>query len=353
MKLSEIARRIGGEIKGGSESASSAGALGQLRDIEINNISDIESAGPGDITFISNPKYAGALKKTRASAVIAGEGMKSSIPAVVCKNPYLGFAKTVALLREPPPRPPEGISPLADVSGAGVDASACIAAFVFAGKGSGIGAGTAVMPHVFIGEGAQIGKNCFIYPNVTIREKVIIGDNVIIHSGSVIGSDGYGYVQDEGGHKKIPQAGNVVIENDVEIGANVCVDRAALSSTVIGEGTKIDNLVHIAHNVRIGRHCLILGQTGIAGSTVIGDYTTLASQSGVSGHLKIGNRVTVAARGGVIKDLSDGVLVSGFPARDHREMLKVYAATMRLPEMLEMFRKMKGPQIRRGGKANG
>ena len=164
---------------------------------------------------------------------------------------------------------------------------------------------------------------------------------MIIHSGSVIGSDGYGYVQDEGIHKKIPQSGNVVVEDNVEIGANVCIDRAALSSTIIGEGTKIDNLVHIAHNVKIGKHCLILGQTGIAGSTVIGDYTTLASQSGVSGHLKIGKRVTVAARGGVIKDLPDGVLVSGFPARDHREMMKVHAATMRLPEMLDMFRKMK------------
>ncbi|MCD6311263.1 MAG: UDP-3-O-(3-hydroxymyristoyl)glucosamine N-acyltransferase [Elusimicrobia bacterium] len=332
MKLSEIAARIGGRIKDDSASA---------RDVEIKNIADIESAVSGEITFISNPKYVSALKKTRASAVIAPPGMETDIPAIVCKNPYLGFAKTISLFREPPPRPDKGINPLSSVPSGAVAAGAAIGAFVFVGKSAKVGTGTAIMPHVFIGEGAELGENCFIYPNVTVRENVKIGNNVIIHSGSVIGSDGYGYVQDEGIHKKIPQSGNVVVEDKVEIGANVCIDRAALSSTIIGEGTKIDNLVHIAHNVKIGKHCLILGQTGIAGSTVIGDYTTLASQSGVSGHLKIGKRVTVAARGGVIKDLPDGVLVSGFPARDHREMMKVHAATMRLPEMLDMFRKMK------------
>jgi len=326
MKLSEIAERIGGEIKG--------------KNVEIKNIADIESAVSGEITFISNPKYLSALKKTRASAVIAPSGLDTDIPAVVCENPYLGFAKTISLFREQPPLPDKGISSLASVSGA-VAEGAAVGAFVFVGKGAKVGTGTALMPHVFIGEGAELGENCFIYPNVTVRENVKLGNNVIIHSGSVIGSDGYGYVQDEGIHKKIPQAGNVVVEDNVEIGANVCIDRAALSSTVIGEGTKIDNLVHIAHNVKIGKHCLILGQTGIAGSTVIGDYTTLASQSGISGHLKIGSRVTVGARGGVIKDLPDGVLVSGFPARDHREMMKVHAATMRLPEILEMFRKIK------------
>ncbi|MEA2081988.1 MAG: UDP-3-O-(3-hydroxymyristoyl)glucosamine N-acyltransferase [Elusimicrobiota bacterium] len=327
MKLSEIAARIGGEIKG--------------KDVEIKDIADIEGAVSGEITFISNPKYLAALKKTRASAVIAPPGMETGIPVAVCKNPYLGFAKTISLFRELPPRPDEGINPLACVSSAEIAEGAAVDAFVFAGKNAKVGKGTALMPHVFIGEGAELGENCFIYPNVTVRENVKVGNSVIIHSGSVIGSDGYGYVQDEGIHKKIPQSGNVVIEDDVEIGANVCIDRAALSSTVVGAGTKIDNLVHIAHNVKIGKHCLILGQAGIAGSTVIGDYSTMASQSGVSGHLKIGNRVTVAARGGVIKDLPDGALVSGFPARDHREMMKVHAAMMRLPEMLKMFREIK------------
>ncbi|MBA3066326.1 UDP-3-O-(3-hydroxymyristoyl)glucosamine N-acyltransferase [bacterium] len=334
MKLSEIAARIGGEIKGAAESPS-------WRNIDIKNIADIESAEPGEITFISNPKYRAALKKTRASAVIIQSGMETDIPSVICRNPYLGFAKTISLFRDPPPRPCAGINPLASVSEGFIADDAAIDAFVVVSKNAKVGRGTAIMPHVFIGEGAEIGDNCFIYPNVTVREKVKVGNNVIIHSGSVIGSDGYGYVQDEGIHKKIPQAGNVVICDNVEIGANVCIDRAALSETFIGEGTKIDNLVHIAHNVKIGKHCLILGQTGIAGSTVIGDYTTLASQSGISGHLKIGNHVTVAARGGVIKDIPDGALVSGFPARDHREMLKVHAATMRLPEILDMFRKMK------------
>ena len=329
MKLSEIARRIGAQLKGG--------------EVEIRDIAEIEKASSGEITFLSNPKYLAALKKTKASAVIVPEGLDAPIPSLVCKNPYLGFAKAISLFREPPPRPGDGISPLSSLDDpAGIAENAAVAAFVFAGKGVKIGAGTAVMPHVFIGDGARIGENCFIYPNVTIREKVIIGNNVIIHSGSVIGSDGYGYVAADGAHKKIPQAGNVVIEDNVEIGANVCIDRAALSSTLIGEGTKIDNLVHIAHNVRVGKHCLILGQTGIAGSSVIGDYTTLASQSGVSGHLKIGKHVTVAARGGVIKDLPDGVIVSGFPARDHRQTLKAQAAAARLPKILEMFRKIKG-----------
>jgi len=195
------------------------------------------------------------------------------------------------------------------------------------------------MPQVFVGEDVSIGDECFIYPNVTIREKVVLGNRVIIHSGSVIGSDGYGYVRAGATQRKIPQAGNVVLGDDVEIGSNVSIDRGTIDSTVIGKGTKIDNLVHIAHNVRIGENCLILGQTGMAGSTIVGNNTVLASQSGIAGHLRIGNNVVVAARGGVIKDVGDGEIVSGFPARKHSEMMKVYAAMMKLPEILAKMKK--------------
>ena len=321
MKLSELAARIGGELKGG--------------DVEITGISGIDNAGKGDITFVSNPKYFSKLKETSASAVIVGEGINVGIPCVVSKNPYLSFAKALSVLREPPKRPAKGISKMAVVESSGIPASVSIGAFSYISKNVKIGENAVIMPQVFIGEGSEIGDNAFIYPNVTARERTKIGRNVIIHSGTVIGSDGYGYVTDKGIHKKIPQTGNVIIEDDVEIGSNTSIDRAAIESTIIGQGTKIDNLVHIAHNVKIGKNCLILGQVGLAGSAEIGDNTTIASQGGVGGHLKIGKNVTIAARGGVIKDVEDGEVVSGFPARKHSEMMKVYAAMMKLPELVK------------------
>jgi len=321
MKLSELAERIGGELKGA--------------DVEVTGISGIDNAGKGDITFVSNPKYLSKLKETRAGAVIIGEGIDAGIPRVVSKNPYLSFAKALSVLREPPPKPAKGISKMAVVETNGIPDSVSVGAFSYISKNVKLGEGVVIMPQVFIGEGSEIGELTFIYPNVTVRERAKIGSNVIIHSGTVIGSDGYGYVTVKGVHEKIPQTGNVVIEDDVEIGSNVSIDRAAIESTVIGQGTKIDNLVHIAHNIKIGKNCLILGQVGLAGSTEIGDNTTIASQGGVSGHLKIGKNVTIAARGGVIKDVADGEVVSGFPARKHSEMMKVQAAMMKLPELLK------------------
>lgn len=324
MKLSELAERIGGELKGG--------------DVEIRDVAGLDEAAKGDITFVSNPKYLSKLKETCASAVIVAEGIDVDIPRVVSKNPYLSFAKALSILREPPAKPAKGVSKMAVVESAGIPKSVSIGAFSYISKNVKIGKGVVIMPQVFVGEGVVIGDNAFIYPNVSIRENIKIGRNVIIHCGTVIGSDGYGYVQDEGIHKKVPQTGNVVIGDDVEIGSNTAIDRGTIDSTMIGAGTKIDNLVHIAHNVKIGKNCLILGQVGLAGSTQIGSNTIIASQAGVAGHLKIGNNVTIAARGGVIKDVKDGEIVSGFPARKHSEMMKVYAAMMKLPEVMKKLK---------------
>jgi UDP-3-O-[3-hydroxymyristoyl] glucosamine N-acyltransferase len=303
--------------------------------IEISRVAGIEDAGPGDVTFLANPKYASKLAATRASAVIADDSVTSAPCAILrTPQPYLVFANAVALLM-PAARMAPGISPLASVDPtAELGGDVAIAPFVVVGPRVRVGARTVVHAHVAIGAGATIGVDCVIHAHVSIREDVVIGDRVVVQDAAVIGSDGFGFARrPDGTHQKIPQVGRIVIEDDVEIGAHSAVDRPAIGETRIGSGTKIDNLVQIAHGVRIGRNALLAAQVGIAGSTVLDDDVMMAGQSGVTGHVHLGRGAKVGAKSAVTKDVAAGHHVAGVPAGDVEEWREATVLVRRLPEL--------------------
>jgi UDP-3-O-[3-hydroxymyristoyl] glucosamine N-acyltransferase len=290
--------------------------------IEIARVAGIEDAGPGDVTFLANPKYASKLAATRASAVIADDSVTSAPCAILrTAQPYLVFANAVALLM-PGARMAPGISPLASVDPtAELGGDVAIAPFVVVGPRARVGARTVVRAHVAIGAGATIGVDCVIHAHVSIREDVVIGDRVVVQDAAVIGSDGFGFARrPDGTHQKIPQVGRIVIEDDVEIGAHAAVDRPAIGETRIGSGTKIDNLVQIAHGVRIGRNAL-------------DDDVIMAGQSGVTGHVHLGRGAKVGAKSAVTKDVAAGHHVAGVPAGDVEEWREATVLVRRLPEL--------------------
>jgi len=320
MKLREIAEMLGGEIAGSP-------------DIEIKGAAGISDAKEGDVTFLSTAKLIKECAESKASCVIVKEFVSEiKKPQVKVANPQYAFAK---LLEHFYVRPftTSGISDKAYVSDkAKVAKDTAVFPLTFISDGAAVGGKTVVYPGVFIGENSSIGDGCIIYPNVTIRENVRIGSRVIIHSGAVIGSDGFGYVMEKGIHYKIPQVGGVIIGDDVEIGANVTVDRATTGNTVIGKGAKIDNLVQIAHNVKIGENSIIVSQVGIAGSTEIGNYVVLGGQVGVADHAKLDDGVMVGAQSGVMGHVAKGIY-SGSPIISHRDWLKSVAIFAKLPEL--------------------
>jgi UDP-3-O-[3-hydroxymyristoyl] glucosamine N-acyltransferase len=328
LPLGEIARRIGGRLVGDS------GLL-------IRGVAPIHEAGPHDITFVANAKYAKALGATRAGAVLLEKEAKGIGPAqLLVDDPYFAFSRVVSLFH-PPRRPPPGVHPQSVIgTGVRLGEEVYIGPFVTLEAGANVGDGAVIHHGVFVGEGSTIGEESLIHPNVTVREGVTLGKRVIVHSGTVIGSDGFGFATHAGRHHKIEQVGRVIVEDDVEIGANVAVDRAALGVTRIGRGTKIDNLVQIAHNVSIGEDSLIVAQVGISGSTTLGHHVVLGGQVGLVGHLRIGDRVMVGAQSGIMRDLPDGSVVWGSPAIAHSEALKVQAALPHLPEMRKQLRKL-------------
>jgi UDP-3-O-[3-hydroxymyristoyl] glucosamine N-acyltransferase len=325
LRLKDLAARLGCRLEGDGS-------------IEIEAVAGIERAQPGELTFFANPKYAAALRATRASAVIVGDRAEA-VPAagvarLVAANPYMAFARAVELFA-PRAIVPPGIHRLADVAPtATVAPDASIAAFVSVGDGARIGARSVVYPHATIGAGALLGDDCVIHAGVSIRERVTLGHRVIVQDGAVIGSDGFGFARsDAGTHHKIPQVGGVVVEDDVEIGANAAIDRPAVGETRIGAGTKIDNLVQVAHGVTIGRNALLAAQVGIAGSAVIEDGVTLAGQVGVAGHLRVGKGTIATAQTGIPNSVEAGSFVSGYPAIENRDWLKASAIFRRLPEL--------------------
>lgn len=299
----------------------------------IHSAANIDEAGTHQVTFIAGAKYASKLKGTAASAVIVSKGT-SATNAETClllvDDPEMAFVACLQHLypekiHHPAVSPKAQVDPTARLGErVGVGAFACIGARSTIGKNSRVQAGC------HIGEDVTLGENCLLYPNVVLYDGVRLGDNVILHAGTVIGSDGFGYKFRNGEHVKFPQVGTVVIESNVEIGANTCIDRAALGETRVGEGTKIDNQVHIAHNVHIGARSLLCGQVGIGGSTVIKDYVTLAAQCGVADHVTVGSQVVVFAQAGVTKDIADKDQVMGFPAVNRKEWLHEMAAQRRL-----------------------
>ena len=322
LKLREIAERLDCRLQGDGE-------------IEIRRVAAIEDAAEGDLTFFANPKYHAELTRTRASAVIAGE-LAEGAPCAVLRSPhpYLAFAKAMELFADLW-RPPPGVHRLASVdTTATIAADASIGPFAAVGEGARVGARTLVHPHVTIGRGAEIGEDCVVHAHASVRERVRIGNRVIIQDGAIIGSDGFGFARTpEGAHYKIPQVGGVVIEDDVEIGANAAIDRPAVGETRIGAGSKIDNLVQVAHGVTLGRNVLLAGQVGIAGSTVIEDGVTLAGQVGVAGHLTIGKGTIATAQTGIPNSVDPGSFVSGYPAIPNRDWLKSSVVFRKLPEL--------------------
>ena len=322
MKLSDLAANLSCRLDGDGN-------------IEIHRVAGLQDAGPGDITFLANRKYEKLLATTRASAVILRDGVEAGdLPCLRARDPYLVFARAVGLL-SPPERLSPGIHPhTAIAADASIGNGVSIGAFVAVGAGAAIGDRTVIFPNVTIGPGARVGSDCVIHSNVSLRERVTLGDRCILQNGVVIGGDGYGFVRrSDGTHEKIPQVATVVIEDDVELGANTTVDRPAVGETRIRQGTKIDNLVQIAHGVTIGRNVLMAAQVGIAGSTEIGDDVVFGGQVGVGGHLTIGKGAIAVGQSGVTNSLDPGALVGGYPAIDAREWRRSSAVFRRLPEL--------------------
>lgn len=311
MLLSELAKLLGCTLDGPGQA-------------DVRRVSGLEEAQPGDVTFLSNRKYAKHVASTRASAIIADQHLVDApCPIIRSANPYLTFAQAIGVL-SPAALPGPGISTHAAIdAGATIGAGASIGAFVSVAADAVIGARSVLFPHVTVGRGAVIGEDCVIHAHVSIREGVVLGDRVVLQDAAVIGSDGFGFAKRaDGGHQKIPQVGRVVIEHDVEIGAHTAVDRPAVGETRIAAGTKIDNLVQVAHGVKIGRRALLAAQTGISGSTTIDDDVVFAGQSGSVGHVHIGKGSIITAKSGVTHDLPPASVVSGFPAFDLSEWKK-------------------------------
>ena len=332
LTLKEIVARLGGE------------AVGEVAS-PLTGVATLDSAGPGDIAFLANPRYRARLAATRAGAVILGPGDRdaASIPRIVSDNPYAYYAKTVALFHPEEPAQP-GIHPFAQVDGsASVDAYAEIGPFVVVGAGATIGKGARIGAHCVVGEGAHIGAGTRLHPHVTIYRGCSLGARCIVHSGAVIGADGFGMARDAGAWLKIPQVGAVRIGDDVEIGANTTIDRGALDDTVIEEGVKLDNLIQVAHNCVIGAHTVIAGCTGISGSVTIGKHCMIGGGVGFVGHIEICDRVTISGMTLVTKSITQpGTYTSGIPFMPHAQWLRNAAHLRHLDAIAAAVRKLPG-----------
>jgi UDP-3-O-[3-hydroxymyristoyl] glucosamine N-acyltransferase len=328
VKLRELAERLGCELRGDGE-------------VEIGGVAGIEQAGPGDVTFLANPRYTSHLASTRAAAVILAHGHEAPVPSLVTDQPYLAFARAVAMLR-PPARPAPGVHPSAQVDASAVLGEGVhVGALAVVGAGARVGARTTVHPLVVLYDGVEVGEDCVLHSGVQVRERCRLGNRVVVQNGAVIGGDGFGFARDGNGrYQKFPQVGIVVIEDDVEIGALTAVDRAALGETRVGRGTKLDNLVQVGHSVVIGEDSVLAGQVGVAGSTRIGRRVTLAGQVGVAGHLTVGDGVVATAQTGIPSSVEAGSIVSGYPAIENRAWLRSSAVFARLPQLQQRLREL-------------
>jgi UDP-3-O-[3-hydroxymyristoyl] glucosamine N-acyltransferase len=329
MRLTQIATSLGARLENGSP------------DMEITGVAAIKEAGPGQLTFVANPKYAGAARTTRASAVIVSEDFPAISAAMLrSKNPYLAFAHALELFCQPPRYQP-GVHPTSVVhASAKVGEGAHIGPYVVIDQDVEIGLNAVLLAHVVIYREARIGDNFFAHAHAVVREGCQLGNNVLLQNGAIVGADGFGFAKDDSGHwYKIIQPEPVILEDDVEVQANSCIDRASVEKTRIGRGTKVDNLVQVGHGSRVGEDSLLASQVGLAGSTDVGNQVILTGQVGVVGHCKIGDGAIVTPQSGVAGDIDAGAIVSGAPAVDHKLWLKYSAILPRLPEIARAVRK--------------
>ncbi|MBN2183224.1 MAG: UDP-3-O-(3-hydroxymyristoyl)glucosamine N-acyltransferase [Sedimentisphaerales bacterium] len=327
--LGELAEYVGGRVCGNP-------------DVLIRSTSTLGKAGEGDISFLSNRKYEKQVWTTNASAVIVGKDIPAtSVSLLIAEDPYYAFMQIMVLLHGHRKHKKTGISPRASISdSAKIGADCHIGDFAVISDDAKIRDGCIIYPGVFIGKGVQIGNDSIIYPNVTIYEECRIGNRVIINSNSTIGEDGFGYATHKGIHYKIPQTGIVVIEDDVEIGACCGIERGTLSDTIIGQGSKLGDMVTIGHGTKIGQHCLLVAQVGVAGSTNLGNHCVVGGQVGIVGHINIGNNVTIAAQAGVINNVPDNAVVLGSPAIEADQGRRAYSMLRYLPDMRQNIREL-------------
>jgi UDP-3-O-[3-hydroxymyristoyl] glucosamine N-acyltransferase len=313
------------------------GQLAGPADLEIYGVNDLAQANDREISFISEKKYLPSLKDSLARAVITKPTIPVDRPAIIVEQPLLAFAKLLEYFSLPVSHPPVGIHPTAIVESE-LDKSISVGAYTYIGPSVKIGSNTIIYPNVYIGEGVQIGSDCIIWPGVVIRERVSIGSRVVIHPNSVIGREGFGFNFINGKHQRVPHNGTVIIEDDVEIGACCCIDRAKAGATRIGTGAKIDNQVQIAHNVKIGCGAILVGQVGIAGSAQIGAYAMLGGQVGVVDNVTVGDRVLATARSMIATDIAPGITIGGAPAVQNQQHLREVIAIQRLPEAMKTIK---------------
>jgi UDP-3-O-[3-hydroxymyristoyl] glucosamine N-acyltransferase len=326
MKLSQIASAVEARLEG--------------QDVEITGVTGIEQAGAGALTFVANPRYAAAARTTKASAVIVAEDFPAlETPTLRSANPYLAFARALELFYEPPDYAP-GIHSTAVIhSSARIGPQAHIGAYVVIDENVEIGERCVLLPHVVVYRGARLGNNFFAHAHAVVREYCRLGNNVVLQNGAVVGGDGFGFAKDDAGAwHKIVQSGPAVLEDDVEIQVNACVDRASVGETRVRRGAKIDNLVQVGHGSTVGEDSLLCAQVGLAGSTELGKNVILAGQVGIAGHCRIGDGVVATAQSGVPNDVENGKMISGYPAMDNKQWLRCVAAFQRLPEIVKAVR---------------
>jgi UDP-3-O-[3-hydroxymyristoyl] glucosamine N-acyltransferase len=324
MKLGELAIRLGADLRGDAE-------------LEVTGVKGIEEAGPTEITFVANPRYAGLARKTHAAAVLVEPGFQEIAAATLrIENPYLAFSRALGFFYQPPVYEP-GIHPTAVIDPtAEIGAGAHIGAYVVVGPHVRIGPHATLLPHVVLYPGVQAGSHLFAHAHAVVRENCVLGDNVTLENGAIVGADGFGFANNEAGHwEKIPQSGPVRLGDRVDVQANACIDRATVGATEIGDGTKVDNLVQVGHGSRVGQNSLLCAQTGLAGSSVVGNNVILAGQTGIAGHCAVGDGVVLTAQSAVSHDVPPGKTISGSPGFDNRVWLRAVAVFQRLPELLK------------------
>jgi UDP-3-O-[3-hydroxymyristoyl] glucosamine N-acyltransferase len=333
--LSELAVRLGGKWREGADPL-------------ITGAASLADAGPGDLSFVAGPERLADAQASAAGAFLVAPGLDFGRPAIEVEKPYEAFARYLALqLPDPDRLYPPGVHATAIIHPEAQVEAASVGPYCVVAAGARVGAGCRLGPHVTIGCDAVLGRDCVLHAQVTVREGCVLGDRVVVHAGTVVGADGFGYLPGPGGQVKIPQVGIVEVQDDVELGAHVTIDRATTGRTVIGAGSKLDNQVHIAHNVRIGRHCALSAQTGIAGSCTLGNGVITGGQVGIADHLTVGDGARIGAQAGVIKDVAAKATMFGYPALDFQESFRITAALRRLPAALARLRALenrgKGP----------